>query len=239
MQRWRQQRLGEERGSGAGAALPARSAPSAPADARGRHGRARRTCASATREQAAQAGARHPGKGYGLVRRQGRQDVHRVFELVNANQASVPVHTMCRVLKVSASGHYAWRDQAPSRRAIDNAVIVERIRRIHAESDATYGMPRARAELLDQGLRISGKRGATDADQRHPRRQPAAQLHRDDAARSAAASGTRLGQARVRRRRPEPTRAVATARSDRSRQHGSKGAITRCTARHRKASNTT
>ena len=67
---------------------------------------------------------------------------------------------MCRVLKVSASGYYAWRDRAPSRRAIDNAVLVERIRTIHAESDATYGMPRVRAELIDQGVRISGKRVA-------------------------------------------------------------------------------
>ena len=68
---------------------------------------------------------------------------------MNANQANVPVHTMCRVLKVSASGYYAWRDRAPSRLAIDNAVLVERIRKVHAESDATYGMPRVRAELLD------------------------------------------------------------------------------------------
>ena len=69
---------------------------------------------------------------------------------MNANQASVPVQTMCRVLKVSASGYYAWLDRAPSPRAIDNAVLVERIRKVHAESDATYGMPRVRAELLDQ-----------------------------------------------------------------------------------------
>ena len=77
---------------------------------------------------------------------------------MNANQANVPAHTMCRVLKVSASGYYAWRDRAPSRLAIDNAVMVERIRRVHAESDATYGMPRVRAELVDQGVKISGKR---------------------------------------------------------------------------------
>jgi len=79
---------------------------------------------------------------------------------VNANQANVPAHTMCRVLKVSASGYYAWRERAPSKRAIENGAMVERIRRIHAESDATYGMPRVRAELIDQGVRISGKRVA-------------------------------------------------------------------------------
>ena len=77
-----------------------------------------------------------------------------------ANQADLPVHAMCHMLNVSAAGFYAWRDRAPSKRAIDNAVVTERIRQIHADSDETYGMPRVRAELLDQGLPISRKRVA-------------------------------------------------------------------------------
>ena len=64
------------------------------------------------------------------------------------------------MLKVSASGYYAWLDRAPSKRAIENAVLLERIRQVPAESDATYGMPRVRAELVEQGLRVSGKRVA-------------------------------------------------------------------------------
>jgi putative transposase len=79
---------------------------------------------------------------------------------VNANQAGVPVRTMCRVFKVSASGYYAWCDRAPSRRAIDNAVLTERIRSVHAESDATYDIPRVRAELIDQGVVVSHRRVA-------------------------------------------------------------------------------
>lgn len=67
---------------------------------------------------------------------------------------------MCRVLGVSASGYYAWATRAPSARAIGNAVLTERIRQVHAESDATYGMPRVRAELRDQGLAVSRKRVA-------------------------------------------------------------------------------
>ena len=79
---------------------------------------------------------------------------------MNANQADANVRTMCRVLQVSASGYYAWRDHPPSRRAIDNAVLTERIRTVHAASDATYGMPRVRAELIDQGVAVSRQRVA-------------------------------------------------------------------------------
>jgi len=77
-----------------------------------------------------------------------------------ANQADVSVQTMCRMLNVSTSGYYAWRSRGPSQRKIDDAVMTERIRTIHAESDSTYGMPRVRAELRDQGVAISRKRVA-------------------------------------------------------------------------------
>lgn len=77
-----------------------------------------------------------------------------------ANQADLPVQTMCRVLGVSPSGFYAWRDRPPSKRSIDDAVTTERIRHFHARSDATYGMPRIRADLIEEGHRISRKRVA-------------------------------------------------------------------------------
>jgi putative transposase len=75
-----------------------------------------------------------------------------------ANQADFDVRTMCRVLGVSASGFYSWRSRIPSARSISNAVLTERIRGIHAESDATYGMPRIRADLREQGCIASRKR---------------------------------------------------------------------------------
>lgn len=79
---------------------------------------------------------------------------------MNANQAAHRVHTMCQVLGVSASGYYAWRERAPCKREIANAVLTERIRGIHAASDATYGMLRVRAELVEQGSSVSRKRVA-------------------------------------------------------------------------------
>ncbi len=77
-----------------------------------------------------------------------------------ANQADFPVRTMCRVLGVSANGCYAWRERAPSQRSITNAVMTERIRQIHKDSYESYGMPRVRAELIEQGVCISRQRVA-------------------------------------------------------------------------------
>ena len=77
---------------------------------------------------------------------------------MNANQADAKVATMCRVLGVSTSGYYDWLDRAPSARSIDDAVLIERIRQIHADSDATYGRPRVRRELRAQGRPVNAKR---------------------------------------------------------------------------------
>lgn len=45
---------------------------------------------------------------------------------------------MCRVLKVSSSGYYAWRNRKPSKREREDQVLTEKIRAIHARSRGTY-----------------------------------------------------------------------------------------------------
>jgi putative transposase len=77
---------------------------------------------------------------------------------MSAHQANFPVRTMCRVLGVSHSGFYDWQHRGPSKRAIADAVLSERIRTIHADSHQTYGMPRIRAELAEHGVHVGGKR---------------------------------------------------------------------------------
>jgi putative transposase len=59
-----------------------------------------------------------------------------------AHQAQYPARAPRRILKVSPSGYYAWRDRPPSPRAMADGVTTERICSIHAESDSSYGMPR-------------------------------------------------------------------------------------------------
>jgi len=67
---------------------------------------------------------------------------------------------MCRVLKVSRSGYYAWRDRVPSTRRRANSELLERIRQIHVQSRSLYGSPRITAELNEQGLKCGKHRVA-------------------------------------------------------------------------------
>jgi putative transposase len=79
---------------------------------------------------------------------------------MSAHQAQYPIRTMARVLRVSASGYYAWRGRPASCRATQDAALTRRIRTIHAGSRGTYGAPRVHAELRELGTAISRKRVA-------------------------------------------------------------------------------
>lgn len=65
---------------------------------------------------------------------------------------------MCRVLGVSPSGYYAWRERPPSRRAVSDVALLERIGGIHKFSRGTYGVPRIFEELKAKGVRVGRKR---------------------------------------------------------------------------------
>jgi putative transposase len=80
------------------------------------------------------------------------------YRLVEAEKASFPVQFMCRMLGVSRSGYYGWRDESPSARSLQDAALTEKIREIHERSRETYGSPRVHAELKALGTRCSRKR---------------------------------------------------------------------------------
>jgi putative transposase len=82
------------------------------------------------------------------------------FKLIEAERASFPVQFMCRMLGVSRSGYYGWRDRPPSKRSRENAALAEKIHEIHERSRKTYGSPRVYAELRSLGIRCSRKRVA-------------------------------------------------------------------------------
>ena len=82
------------------------------------------------------------------------------FRLIEAEKASHSVPLLCKLLGVSKSGYYAWRNRLPSERSRLDAVLSEKIGMIHRNSRATYGAPRVHAELGAIGIRCSRKRVA-------------------------------------------------------------------------------
>lgn len=63
---------------------------------------------------------------------------------------------MCEVLKVSKSGYYAWRRHKPGKRQKENESLLGHIEEVHRESRGTYGSPRVKVELNEQGI-LCGK----------------------------------------------------------------------------------
>src|SRR3712207_6741738 len=82
------------------------------------------------------------------------------FRLIDAEKARFPVSMLCRVLKVSKSGYYAWKRRPPSKRSREDAALTEKIREVHQRSRQTYGYPRVHAELHALGVRCGRRRVA-------------------------------------------------------------------------------
>ncbi len=84
-----------------------------------------------------------------------------IYAFVEAHKAHYRVSAMCRTLKVSKkSGFYGWRDRALSARDQADALLSEKIARIHRDSHETYGAPRIHFELRTLGVRCARKRVA-------------------------------------------------------------------------------
>lgn len=90
------------------------------------------------------------------------------YACIQAERGVLPVERACRLLKVSASGYYAWqRRQRQPQPQHDEAQLVERISHIFDESRSTYGSPRVTAALRQQGIVCNRKRVARLMRQHH------------------------------------------------------------------------
>ena len=82
------------------------------------------------------------------------------FALIDAAKVEFPVHRMCRVLGVSQSGYFAWKDRPACRRQREDMVLLAYVRSAFALSHGTYGSPRMTRELHDSGLAVGRRRTA-------------------------------------------------------------------------------
>ncbi|MBK9748891.1 MAG: IS3 family transposase [Chloroflexi bacterium] len=81
----------------------------------------------------------------------------------------VAVGELCRVLDVSESGYYAWRETKTSAHHQRDTYLSEQIQTVFEDSRHTYGSNRVEAALRAQGICTSRKRVARLMHQLHLR----------------------------------------------------------------------
>ena len=80
------------------------------------------------------------------------------YHFIEAYRAEFNVSVMCRVLAVSRSGYYAWRNRPVSARKMADERLLAQIEALFEESRKTYGMPTIYRLLKKAGVRCSRKR---------------------------------------------------------------------------------
>jgi len=83
-----------------------------------------------------------------------------IFSFIDIERAKHSIGLMCRVLRVSRPGYYAWRVRPPSPREREDDALTKCIGRVHRDSRETYGAPRIHAQLHAEGVRVGNKRVA-------------------------------------------------------------------------------
>ena len=74
------------------------------------------------------------------------------FVFIRAEKAAYPVVVLCRVLRVSPSGFYAWSQRARSARTQAAHRLRSQLVALHAASRGTYGSPRLHRALQHQAV---------------------------------------------------------------------------------------
>jgi putative transposase len=74
------------------------------------------------------------------------------YAFIKDHRVQFRVSSMCRVLRVSRSGYYAWHARAVSRRAREDMELVTQIRAVHGEHRAVYGAVKTWHTLKARGV---------------------------------------------------------------------------------------
>jgi len=82
------------------------------------------------------------------------------YQFIAEHASRYRLATLCRVLEVSRSGYYAWRQGPSSAREQANRDLTREIARVHQESNECYGSPRISLALSQRGVPCSRNRVA-------------------------------------------------------------------------------
>lgn len=82
------------------------------------------------------------------------------FRFIDQTRQEFPAHRLCKVLDVSQSGYFVWKDRPASRRQREDMVMLAHVRSAYTLSRETYGSPCMTRELQDSGFAIGRRRTA-------------------------------------------------------------------------------
>jgi len=80
------------------------------------------------------------------------------FTFIAAKRAEHTVTILCRCLRVTRSGFYAWQGRAESTHARDDRRLKVLVQASFHESKQRYGSPRVHEDLIEQQEHVSRKR---------------------------------------------------------------------------------
>ncbi|MCA8095417.1 hypothetical protein LGM65_31880 [Burkholderia anthina] len=76
------------------------------------------------------------------------------YGVIEHMRRDYPVPSMCRVLGVSVSGYYAWRNRKPSERTQQEPRLEAEVLAAHQRTRESFGPERLQQHLEERGVRI-------------------------------------------------------------------------------------
>jgi len=77
------------------------------------------------------------------------------YRFIDDHRDDWPVRVMCRVLRVSPSGFYAWRHRPVSDQVIRRGELTKKVQQVFEDNRRVYGSPRVHEQLLAHGEHCS------------------------------------------------------------------------------------
>lgn len=83
------------------------------------------------------------------------------FSFIDSVRKAYPLYMLCRVMQVSRSEYYNWRQHSNSTRAREQERLIPMVKEIHELSRATYGSRRIANELESNGIPCGKQKAGT------------------------------------------------------------------------------
>ncbi|WP_249351898.1 IS3 family transposase [Nocardiopsis akebiae] len=91
----------------------------------------------------------------GFLRGGARPPTHQVVAYIDLYRQEFGVEPICQVLQIAPSTYYAAKSRAPSLRSRTDETTTAKIRQVHTDNYAVYGVRKVHAELNRQGHRVA------------------------------------------------------------------------------------